>query len=51
MLLEKDKVRLIEEGKTKEQEIEDKIKELEIELVTLRTEKLEKLETEKKELL
>lgn len=58
MLLENDKVRLTEEGKAKEQEgvnkssvLEDKIKELETELVTLRTERLEKLEAEKKELL
>jgi len=58
MLLEKGKVRLIEEGKAKEQEgvnkssvLEDKIKEFETELVTLRTERLEKLEAEKKELL
>lgn len=58
MSLEKDKVRLIEEGKAKEQEevnkssvLENKIKELGTELVTLRTERLEKLEAEKKELL
>jgi len=57
MLLEKDKVRLIEEGKAKQQDgvnkssvVEDKIKELETELMTLRT-GLEKLEAEKKELL
>ena len=58
MLLEKDKVRLIEEGKAKQLEgvnkssvLEDKIKELETELVTLTTKRLEKLEAEKKELL
>ena len=58
MLLEKDKVRIIEEGNAKDQEVvnkssvlENKIKELETDLVTLRTERLEKLEAEKKGLL
>lgn len=58
MLLEKDKVWLIEKGKAKEQEevnkssvLEGKIKELETELLKQRTERLEELEAEKKELL
>lgn len=57
MLLEEDNVRLTEEGRAKEQQeekksslLEDKIKELEAELLK-RTEGLEKLETEKNELL
>jgi len=58
MFLENDKVRIIEEGKAKDQEgvnksslLENKIKELGTELVTLRSERLEKLEAEKEELL
>lgn len=58
MLVEEDKIRLTEELKAKEQEekrkssvLEVKIKELEIELVKQKSEKLEQLEAEKSELL